>query len=113
VAWHLSPASGRIFGSAYRRQKHILGGYAKSETQGAVTVVRNEPVIAGLHNERCDDEHCLVTRTRDLKKDSVLGLELQLFIVYSPRHVHQAIDLEHGVAVKAVVFFYLRLTGHQ
>src|SRR5215471_5851606 len=112
MAWHLASAARGIFGSSDRLQEHLGRGYAKSETQGTITVVWNEPVIGRLHCERSGDEHRFVTSPRNLKEDPVLRLQLQLFIVYPARHVHQAIDLEHGLTIEAVMFFDLRLTGH-
>ena len=93
-------------------QKHIGRTDPESETQRAVTIVRNKPIVSRFHRKGGGDQYAFVTRAGYLKVDSILRLELKLFVVDPPGHVHQAMDLEHGLAIEAVIFFDLRLTGH-
>jgi len=41
-----------------------------------------------------------MTRTADLKEDAVLSLELDLFIIDTPRQIHRAIHLDEQLMVR-------------
>src|SRR5690606_40049522 len=105
VRRHLASVRIRVDLSTDRRIKHLLRRHPKPEHQRAVAIIREEPVVTGLHRKRGTDEHRLVPGTRYLEKDLVLALELDLLIVEPPRKVHRAIGAEEGLGPEALVFF--------
>jgi len=65
---HLAAAGVRVIGSAYRRQKHFGRCHAERQAEGAVAIVRIEPVVCGPKRFSRRDQHRLVSRAGDLKK---------------------------------------------
>src|SRR5207237_6901864 len=82
------------------------------EAEGAVTVVRIEPVVAGLEGQPRGDEHGLVPRARNLEEDFVLPLELNLLVVNAPRQVHRAVDADKLVASQAPILTRIHVGRH-
>jgi len=71
----------RIVGGTHRRQKHFGGCHAEGQAEGAVAIIRIEPVVCRPERFASRNEHGLVSRAGDLKEDLVLSLELYLLVV--------------------------------
>ena len=87
-------------------------GHAELEAEGAVAVVRIEPVVARTQSQPRGDEDGLVPRARNLEEDFVLPLELNLLVVNAPRQVHRAVDADKLVAAQAPILARLNLGRH-
>jgi hypothetical protein len=98
VAGHLAATGVRIGGGADRREEHLLAGHAELQTQRAVAIVEVEPVIRRPQDKARGRHDRFVPRARDLKKDLVLALELDLLVVEPPRQEHGAIRTDELVA---------------
>jgi hypothetical protein len=100
VGRHLPATARRIAGGSYRLQQLLLDSVAKSKADGAIAVVREEPVVAGPHRHTGSDEECLVTCAGYLEEDLLLAFEDDLPIVGSPREIHQPVELNQLLASK-------------
>ena len=89
VRRHLAAARRRIGSRARRLQEHILGRHAQRQAQGAVAIVREEPVVAGAQREPRGDLYRFMPGATDLEKDLILPLQQDLPVVDAPGGVHQ------------------------
>src|SRR5437763_12982592 len=89
---HLPAAGAWIVRSAYSPQEHFVRSSAERKTECTVAIVREEPVVAGLHCEAGGYGDRLMPGARDLEKDFLLALEHDLAIIEAPRCVHQPIS---------------------
>ena len=95
---HLAAAGCRIGFRAHPLQKHFVGSDAEHEHQGAIAIVREEPIVGGLQNQTRGREDGFVACAADLKEQSVLALELDLAIVETAREKHRAIDPDRALS---------------
>ncbi len=96
VRGHLPAARGRVVLRADGLQQHLVRRDAEGEAERPVTVVGEEPVVAGPERARRRDEHRLVPGAADLEEDLALVLELDLLVVQLSRQDHPAIGCEQG-----------------
>src|SRR5439155_9718580 len=75
---------------SYGLLQHLVRRDAQSQAQGAVAIVRIEPIVAGSHRHRGSDLHGFVTRTADLKINAALAFERDLAVIQAPGRVYQA-----------------------
>ena len=113
VGGHLAPGRGRIVAGPDRLQEHLVGGDAELEDQGAVPVVRVEPVVSGLQDHPGGRANRLVPHAVDLKVDLVLALELDLFVVEAAGEVDVAVGGDEGPGVEASIFVGSDLGCHR
>ena len=89
---HLSAAARRIGGRAYGLQHHVVRRNTKSQAQGAIAIVREEPVVPRPERQRCADLQRFMARGRDLEEDFLLALEENFAVVYRAGQKHQPVD---------------------
>src|SRR4030095_1463900 len=75
---------------------------AKREAEGAVAIVRVEPVVASAEVHAGGDEDGFVAGAADLKENQALVLELDFLVVDPSRQEHRPIGSEQLVAAKRV-----------
>ena len=78
---HLPAAAGRVAGRAHGLQQLLLYRLAKSKTQGTVTVIGIEPVVAGFQSHAGGYQKRFMAGARDLEEDLLLALEQHFTIV--------------------------------
>src|SRR5262249_6037810 len=78
-----------------------------------ITIIRIEPVVGRFERDPGSNGNRFVTRARYLEVDLVLRFELNLFVIYPTRQMHEPVDFEQSRAVEPLVFFRLWLNGHQ
>ena len=88
---HLPPVRIRIKLRADRRTEHFLRRHSESEHQSAVAVIREKPIIRGLHRQRGGGQNGFVSRARNLEKNLVLTFELN-FLVVNPAATYTSCD---------------------
>src|SRR6185369_10599282 len=59
-----------------------------------------KPIVGGLEHNSRRHEDSFVTRAADLKEDSILPLELNLFVVETSRQIHRAIHLDQQLVIR-------------
>src|SRR5438445_6066736 len=103
VRRHLPSTRAGIVSSAHRLQKHVVGRNTQSEAKSPITVVRIEPVVAGLQRERGSYSDGLMASPGNLEEDLLLALEHDLPVVDAPGRVHNPVGFDHLLAGKAFV----------
>src|SRR5213079_1135364 len=91
VRRHLAAAGTRVVLRADGAQEHLERRHAERETERAIAVVREEPVVARFERHAGRDEHAFMARAADLEEDQALVLELNLLVVELPREDHRAV----------------------
>ena len=94
VGGHLPATGVRVVGGSHPGKQHFRGRHAERQGERAVAVVGIEPVVRRPQRLACGHEHGFVTRARNLKKDLVLALELDLLVVDAPRQEDQPVHIE-------------------
>ena len=94
MGWHLAPAGGGIVFRAHCREQHLVRRESERETEGAVPVVRIEPVVPRPQQHSGRGEDRLVTGAADLEEDQALALELDFLVVEPSRQQHRAVCAE-------------------
>ena len=89
---HLAATRAGIGRRSHRTQQRLLGRDAQHQAQGAIAIVRVEPVVAGPQNQARGSLHGLVSGAANLEENSILPLQQNLPIVKAARHVHRAIS---------------------
>jgi hypothetical protein len=84
VRGHLTPAAGRILRRAHGLEQLLLHGVAQRQADGAVAVVRKEPVVAGLQRHARGYQQGLMPGAGYLEEDLLLPLEQDLAVVSAP-----------------------------
>src|SRR5260370_24577672 len=102
MRWHL-PSTRWTYARSYGIQKQFVRRHAQREYQGAVAVIRIEPVIAAFHRHARGHQQRLVPGARDLKINFLLALEHDLPVVYPAGEKHQAIDFDALLAGYSVL----------
>ena len=97
---HLAPVRTRIGFSADTLQQHLERRHAELQTQRAIAIVGIEPIVTRFQAHSRRDQDRFMTSAANLKKDAVLVLHLNLFVVESPRQIHRAKHLQHLVAAE-------------
>ena len=87
---HLASARGRIFRGPNSLLQHLARRHAQGQAQGAVAIVRIEPIVPGSHRHGRGNLHGLVPRAADLEVNAVLAFERDLAVIQPPGRVHQA-----------------------
>ena len=100
VIGHLAPAAGGIGGGADGLEKHVGGGEAERQAQGAVAIVGEEPVVAGPEGQGRANLEGFVAGAVHLEEDLLLPLEHDLAIVDPAGGIHQPVDLDHGLRIE-------------
>ena len=72
-----------------RLQQHFVRRDTQRQAQGAVAIVRIDPVVAGLEDHTRRHLDRFVPGAGDLKENPVLALQNDFAIVQPPRHLHQ------------------------
>src|SRR6266478_6312927 len=103
VRRHLPPTRAGIFGRAHRLQKHVVGRNAQPQAKSPITVVRIEPVVAGLQRERGSYSDGLMASPGNLKENLLLALEHDLPVVDAPGRVHNPVGFDHLLAGKTFI----------
>ena len=75
VGRHLPSAAGRICARSHSLEKHVGRRYPKCESQCAVAIVREEPVVSRLQGQAGTHLQRLMPCGRDLKEGLLLLLE--------------------------------------
>ena len=81
VRGHLAAAAGRVGCGADGLQQHVFDGDAEGEAEGAVAIVGEEPVVAGLQGQAGGDQQGLMAGAGNLEEDLLLALEHDLAVV--------------------------------
>ena len=92
---HLTSAAGRIGGRAHGLQQHLSGSHAQRETQCAIAIVGEKPVVAGTHSQRGAHLQRFMAGGRDLEVGLLLPFEDDFAVVYTAGENHQPVDLDH------------------
>src|SRR5579863_3251037 len=95
VRGHLASAAGSVSGSADSLQEHFCGSYADGQAQGAIAVIREEPVVSRTKRQSGSDLKRLMPRPRDLKEDLLLPLEKNLAVVEPAGQIHEPVNFDH------------------
>ena len=103
VRRHLTAAAGGIVLGADRREQHLERCHAERQTQRAIAIVREEPIVPGAEVHAGSNEHRLVTGTADLEECVTLILELNLLVVDLARQEHQPVRGEELVPGQSLV----------
>ncbi len=103
VRGHLAATGGRIGGGADSLQKLRCRGDAEGQDQGAIAIVRKEPVVAGAQIGRGGQQQGFMAGTGDLKVNFLLALEQDLAVVDAPRENHKAVEFQQLLRDKAFV----------
>ena len=111
VRRHLSAAGTRIVGGAHGLQQHFVGGGAQGEDEGAVPIIRIEPVVSGLEAEAGSYADGLVAGAGDLEKDLLLAFEQDFAVVDTAGRVHRPIRINELLAGQARIGFGLLVFG--
>src|SRR6185369_3757818 len=74
------------------------------QTERAVAVVGEDPVLTRMQLQTCSHQHSLVPGSADLEKGLLLVLEQDLLVVHLPRQEHQSVGCEQLVARQPFVF---------
>ncbi len=90
VRRHLPPARGRIGGRAGGLLQHFVRRHAQRQAQGAVAVVRIDPILAGAQRHARGHLERFVPGAADLEEDPVLPLQRHFPVVQPAGSVHQA-----------------------
>ena len=73
----------------------------EGQAQGAIAVVRVEPVVSGFEGQARSGDDGLVAGAADLKEDQALTFELDFLVVELPRQHHRAVGPKQFVARQA------------
>ena len=99
VRRHLTAARTGIEAAADGREQHLERRDAELQAQGAIAIVREEPVVRRLQREAGGDLDRLVAGAADLEEDLALLFELDLLVVELARQQHEAIHAQQRVAI--------------
>src|SRR5579862_9344753 len=114
VRGHLPPARTWIVGRTHPLQEHLVRLHAEGQAQGAIAVIRVEPVIARFQRQTGSHTDRLVTCARHLEEDLLLPLEQNFPVINAPGGVHQAVGLDELFSCKSVIKLGLLCAiGHQ
>src|SRR4051794_11813648 len=91
MAWHLAAPGRRIDCSSGGLIEHLSWRHTKLQTESSIAVIRVEPVVCGLQDHPRSRQNGLVARSRYLKEDLVLSLELHFLVVNASRQEHRAV----------------------
>ena len=94
VRRHLPATGVGVVGGAHGGEQHLRRRHAERQAQRAVAVVGIEPVVRWPQRFARRNEHGFVARPRNLEKDLVLPLELDLLVVEAPRQEDQPVHIE-------------------
>ncbi len=94
MSGHLTPATGRVGGRAYRLQQHVVRADAQCQAKRAIAIVGKKPVVAGLESQRRAHLQGFMAGGRNLEKDFLLALEENFPVVHRAREKHQAVDFD-------------------
>ena len=100
VGGHLATTGTGIGGGTDGLEEHVEGRHAEGEGEGAVAVIRIEPVVTGLADEAGGDLDGFMAGSADLKVDFVLALEQDFAVVYGPGGLHEAKGAEQGFGIE-------------
>ena len=88
VVGHLAAAAGRIGGRAHSLQQHRSRRNAQGQAQRAITIVGEDPVVAGTQRQPRAHLKSFVAGARDLEKNLLLALEQDFAVVHAAGEVH-------------------------
>src|SRR5450432_233763 len=111
VGRHLTAAGRVIVFGADGLKKRLEGGDAEHEAEGAVAVIRINPIDAGTQEQPDGGGDALVTCAGNLEIDLILTLELDFAIVQSAGSEHDSVQTDQGLAVQTVKFGDVQLGG--
>src|SRR6202165_5893657 len=103
VRGHLAAAGTGIVGRADSAEQHFVGSGAQGETQGAVAVIRIEPVVGWLQRKSRSDAHGFVAGAGDLEENLLLPLEQDLAVVHAARGEHYAVRINQLLTRQALI----------
>ena len=103
VGGHLPAARAGIVRRADGLQQHVIGGDTQGQTQRAVAIVGEEPVVAGLQGKSRSHADGFMPGAGNLEENLLLTLEQDLAIIHPPRGVHVAIGFDQLVARKPFI----------
>src|SRR4029078_11291337 len=98
---HLPATGVRIGGGADGREQHLLASHAELQAERAVAVIEVEPVVRRPQDKARGRHDRFMPSARDLEKDLVLALELDLLVVEPPRQEHGAVRTDELIAREA------------
>src|ERR1700732_3568775 len=78
---HLAAAGRGIGFGSYGREQHIFRRHTQSETQRAIAIIGEKPVVAGLEQQAGSSLNGFVSGARDLEIDFILPLEKDFPVV--------------------------------
>ena len=94
---HLASTAGDVRCGSDRLQELFFYSVAESEADGAVAVVRKEPVVTGLQRHSGGYEQCFMAGAGDLEEDLLLPLEHNLAVICFAGKVHEPVKLHQLV----------------
>ncbi len=103
VRRHLTPTRKRVRRRADASHQHGLRRDAESQGQGAIPVVGEEPVLAGLQEQASRRLDTFMAGTGDLEPDPVLALQQHLAVVQATGGLHDAKGTNQGLTVESVI----------
>src|ERR1043166_5673646 len=109
VRRHLPPVRIRIRFRAHGFEQHLEWRHAELQTERPISIVRIEPIVSRTQAHAGRGQDCFMAGAADLKKDAVLSLHLNLFVVELPGQVHRAENLQHLLATKLRLLLRFRL----
>jgi hypothetical protein len=102
VRRHLPAARGRIVLGADGGEQHLERGHPEGEAEGAIAIVRVEPVVSGAEGNTGSGDDGLVAGAADLEEDQALTLELDFLVIELPGQHHRPVGSKQFVAGQAV-----------
>ena len=111
VRRHLAAARRGVVLRADGLEQHLVWRDAEHESERAVAVVREEPIVARLQQQARRDEDAFMAGAAHLKENLVLPLELDFAIVQAAREEHRAVEANQRFAVEALVFCRVECCG--
>ena len=101
---HLPAAGGGVIFGADRLEQHLQRRDAEHQAEGAVPVIRVNPIDAGTKKQPHCGRDGFVAGAGDLEVDLVLTLQLDFAVIQAAGEKHRAVETNEGVAVEAAKF---------
>ncbi len=92
-------------------EEHLERGHAERQTERAIAIVREDPIVPGAELHPGSHEHRLVAGPTDLEERLFLLSELDLLVVYLARQEHHTVRGEELVPGQPLVLMSAHLPG--
>ena len=102
VCRHLPAAACLVGSRAHGLQHHLIRCNPQRKAQRAVSIVREEPVVAWPQSQSCSHLQRLVSGSRYLKINLLLPLQQDFTVIHMPGEIHQPVDFNQLLSAQSV-----------